>query len=34
MNALEQAAWEAHQFFTEQSVPYAIIGGMAVQHWE
>ena len=33
MNKLEQAAWEAHQYFAEQGVPYAIIGGMAVQHW-
>ncbi|MCI0476792.1 MAG: nucleotidyltransferase [Anaerolineales bacterium] len=32
-NRLLQAAWELHQFFTEREIPYAIIGGMAVQHW-
>lgn len=33
MNDLEIAAWEAHQFFSATSTPYAIIGGMAVQYW-
>ncbi len=33
MNRLLQAAWELHQFFTEHKIPYAIIGGMATQHW-
>jgi hypothetical protein len=33
MNGLEMAAWEAHEFFTKQGIPYAIIGGMAVQYW-
>jgi predicted nucleotidyltransferase len=33
MSLLENAAWEAHKFFTDQGVPYAIIGGMAVQYW-
>lgn len=28
-----EAAWEIHQFLTAQQVPYAIIGGLAVQHW-
>lgn len=26
-------AWEVHQFLAGESVPYAIIGGIAVQHW-
>lgn len=33
MNALEAAAWEAHQFFEGQQLRYAIIGGFAVQYW-
>lgn len=33
MNALEGAAWEAHEFFTKLGIPYAIIGGLAVQYW-
>ncbi len=33
MNALAAAAWEAHQFLTALGVSYAVIGGMAVQHW-
>jgi hypothetical protein len=33
MNALEGAAWEAHEFFTGLGIPYAIIGGLAVQYW-
>ena len=33
MNKLLAAAWEFHQFLTESSIPYAIIGGLAVQYW-
>ncbi|MBI5304234.1 MAG: hypothetical protein HY868_19030 [Chloroflexi bacterium] len=33
MIPLHEAAWEIHQFLTEQKIPYAIIGGLAVQHW-
>lgn len=33
MNAHELAAWEVHQFFTALGIPYAIIGGTAVQFW-
>jgi hypothetical protein len=33
MNTREEAAWEVHTFFSELGVPYAIIGGMAVQRW-
>jgi len=33
MNKRERAALELHEFFTRLSVPYAIIGGMAVQYW-
>ena len=33
MSALEEAAWEAHRFFTDLDLQYAIIGGFAVQHW-
>lgn len=33
MNQQEAAAWELHLFLTESGVQYAIIGGMAVQHW-
>jgi len=33
MNQREQAAWEAHEFFTQLDVRYAFIGGTAVQYW-
>lgn len=33
MNAQEEAAWEIHQFLRLLQVPYAIIGGTAVQFW-
>ena len=33
MIPLFEAAWEIHQFLTRQQIPYAIIGGFAVQHW-
>lgn len=29
----EVAAWEVHQILTELDIPYAIIGGLAVQNW-
>lgn len=29
----EEAAWEVHQVLTELGLPYAIIGGIAVQEW-
>jgi hypothetical protein len=28
-----EAAWEVHEFLTHAGVAYAIIGGIAVQHW-
>lgn len=33
MTPLFQAAWEIHQFLTHRKIPYAIIGGLAVQRW-
>lgn len=33
MNRRDAAAWELHEFLTRRGIPYAIIGGMAVQHW-
>lgn len=33
MNQREQAAWEVHEFLTKLGVPYAFIGGTAVQFW-
>ena len=33
MNKRERAAWEVHEFLVGLGVPYAVIGGMAVQHW-
>jgi len=33
MNEREAAAWEVHNFLQSLNVPYAIIGGMAVQFW-
>lgn len=29
----EDAAWEVHQILDELNIPYAIIGGLAVQNW-
>lgn len=29
----EDAAWEVHQILAELQVPYALIGGLAVQYW-
>lgn len=33
MNTREHAVWEVHEFLSKNNVPYAVIGGMAVQHW-
>lgn len=33
MNPQFEAAWALHQFFTSRGIPYAIIGGIAVQRW-
>lgn len=33
MNDQEAAAWEIHQFFQSLELPYAVIGGLAVQWW-
>ncbi|MEW6605922.1 MAG: nucleotidyl transferase AbiEii/AbiGii toxin family protein [bacterium] len=33
MNLQIKAAVEIHQFFTKADIPYAIIGGIALQHW-
>ena len=33
MNARSKAAWQAHLFFTDQGIPYSVIGGIAVQYW-
>jgi hypothetical protein len=33
MNPRFEAAWELHNFLTEHHIAYAIIGGVAVQHW-
>lgn len=33
MNLQEAAAWEIHAFLVSAGIPYAIIGGLAVQWW-
>ena len=33
MNEQEAAVWEIHRFFQYFGLPYAVIGGMAVQWW-
>jgi hypothetical protein len=33
MNEQEAAAWEIHEFFQSLGLPYAVIGGLAVQWW-
>jgi predicted nucleotidyltransferase len=33
MSVFESAVWEIHQVLTELKLPYAIIGGTAVQYW-
>ncbi len=33
MNPRFEAAWELHRFLKQQDIPYAVIGGVAVQKW-
>lgn len=33
MNGQFEAAWQLDRFLTEREIPYAIIGGLAVQRW-
>ncbi len=33
MNPRFEAAWELHQFFAENQIPYAMIGGSALPRW-
>jgi hypothetical protein len=33
VNLQFEAAWRLHEFLTARSIPYAIIGGIAVQRW-
>ncbi len=33
MNAQFEAAWQLHRFLSPRGIPYAIIGGIAVQRW-
>ena len=33
MNQQFETAWRLDRFFTERGIPYAIIGGFAVQRW-
>ena len=33
MNGLASAAWEVGLILSNLNIPYAIIGGLAVQHW-
>ncbi len=33
MNPRFEAAWEIHQFLYKHNIPYAVIGGVAVQKW-
>lgn len=33
MNLQFEAAWRLHELLTARSIPYAIIGGIAVQRW-
>ncbi|HHS96997.1 MAG TPA: hypothetical protein ENK08_03735 [Chloroflexi bacterium] len=33
MNEQEHAAWEIHTILTRLNVPYAVMGGLAVQRW-
>lgn len=33
MNRQFETAWRLHLFFARRSIPYAIIGGIAVQRW-
>ena len=34
MNQQFETAWRLDRFFTERGIPYAIIGGFAVQRWD
>lgn len=33
MNGQFETAWQLHRFLTARGIPYAIIGGIAVQRW-
>lgn len=33
MNYQYEAAWQLHQFLSSKGIPYAVIGGIAVQRW-
>ncbi len=33
MNLQFKTVWELHQFLTQDKIPYAVIGGMALQYW-
>ncbi|MDP3767447.1 MAG: hypothetical protein Q8S13_05490 [Dehalococcoidia bacterium] len=33
MNRQFSTAWTVHRFLTDRSIPYVIIGGLAVQRW-
>ncbi len=33
MNRQSETAWQLHLFLTNRGIPYAIIGGIAVQRW-
>ena len=33
MNLQFETAWQLHIFLTSRRIPYAIIGGIAVQRW-
>lgn len=33
MNGQFEAAWQLHSFFVARGIPYAVIGGVAVQRW-
>ncbi len=33
MNRQFETAWQLHLFLTDRGIPYAIIGGIAVQRW-
>ncbi len=33
MNIIDPVVWEIHQVLTQLKLPYAIIGGIAVQYW-
>jgi hypothetical protein len=33
LNLQFESAWQLHVFFSARNIPYAIIGGIAVQRW-